>query len=171
IKDIKQVLNTGEVITKEIETNNGKWYQVMTMPYVCQSEQKNNGAIITFNDITELKKTQSKLDKSNMMLRMSIGSAELGTFSIHTKTLVIKVSERCREILGFTQEEILLYETIVEKIQPDHREVFRNAIESNINKGDKCIIEVPLHGPDFSQSQWVRITGKVSYNDENTQTY
>jgi two-component system CheB/CheR fusion protein len=68
IEDIKLVLNEGIVITKEIETNNGKWYQIMTMPYVQQADNKNNGAIITFNDITELKHVQNELDARNKSL-------------------------------------------------------------------------------------------------------
>ncbi len=63
IGDIKQVLAKGVIITKEIETNDGRWYQIMTMPYLQQAENKNSGAIITFNDITELKNTQVELDK------------------------------------------------------------------------------------------------------------
>ncbi|MES2426060.1 MAG: chemotaxis protein CheB [Bacteroidota bacterium] len=68
IADIKQVLSEGIVITREIETNNGKWYQIMTMPYVQQADNKNNGAIITFNDITELKQVQQELDQKNKSL-------------------------------------------------------------------------------------------------------
>jgi two-component system CheB/CheR fusion protein len=68
IEDIKQVLDEGVVITKEIETNNGKWYQIMTMPYIQQADQKRNGAIVTFNDITELKTTQLDLDNKNASL-------------------------------------------------------------------------------------------------------
>ncbi|MEO6819678.1 MAG: chemotaxis protein CheB [Ginsengibacter sp.] len=67
-EDLKKVLSKGSIITKEIETNNGKWYQVMTMPYIKQSDNLRSGAIITFNDITELKKTQSELDKKNIRL-------------------------------------------------------------------------------------------------------
>ncbi|MCC8423494.1 chemotaxis protein CheB [Mucilaginibacter sp. UR6-11] len=67
IEDIKRVLAEGIIVTKEIETNNGKWYQIMTMPYV-QADNKNNGAIITFNDITELKRAQSELDQRNKSL-------------------------------------------------------------------------------------------------------
>ena len=40
----------------------------MTMPYLQQAENKNSGAIITFNDITELKNTQLELDKKNQSL-------------------------------------------------------------------------------------------------------
>lgn len=66
--DIKQVIKDGTIISKEIETNNGKWYQVMTMPYTQQADKKNTGAIITFNDITALKKTQLELDEKNESL-------------------------------------------------------------------------------------------------------
>lgn len=44
LDDIKEVIAKGSVITKEIETNNGKWYQIMTMPYV-QSDQKKAGQL------------------------------------------------------------------------------------------------------------------------------
>jgi two-component system CheB/CheR fusion protein len=77
-EDIKQVLKDGNIITKEIETNDGKWYQVMTMPYLRQTDQKNNGAIITFNDVSELKKTQLELDKKNKSLVMI--NADLDNF-------------------------------------------------------------------------------------------
>ena len=81
IKDIKQVLEEGIVITKEIETNNGKWYQIMTMPYIEQVDQKRNGAIVTFNDITELKATQLDLDNKNSSLTRING--DLDNF-VHT---------------------------------------------------------------------------------------
>ena len=67
IADTKLVLDKGGVITKEIQSINGKWYQVMIMPYV-QTNQSNNGAIITFNDISELKHTQSELNDKNLSL-------------------------------------------------------------------------------------------------------
>jgi two-component system CheB/CheR fusion protein len=67
IADTKVVLKKGSVISKEIEAENGKWYQVMIMPYL-QSSHRNNGAIITFNDITELKRAQSELNNKNLSL-------------------------------------------------------------------------------------------------------
>ncbi|HTE02166.1 MAG TPA: chemotaxis protein CheB [Mucilaginibacter sp.] len=81
LEDIKQVVSKGSIINKEIETNNGKWYQIMTMPYIQQADNKRNGAIITFNDITELKKAQHELDKRNKsLLRIN---ADLDNFT-HT---------------------------------------------------------------------------------------
>jgi len=82
IEDITQVLSSDDmVVTKEIEAKNGKWYQIMTMPYIRHSSNKTSGAIITFNDITELKRTQQQLDKKNEIL-MRINS-DLENF-VHT---------------------------------------------------------------------------------------
>lgn len=79
LEDIKQVIAKGDIITKEIETNNGKWYQIMTMPYIQEVNHKKKGAIVTFNDITELKKTQLELDKKNeSLLRIN---ADLDNFA------------------------------------------------------------------------------------------
>jgi light-regulated signal transduction histidine kinase (bacteriophytochrome) len=51
------------------------------MPYIQLADNKSNGAIITFNDITELKKTQLELDKKNeSVMRIN---ADLDNF-VHT---------------------------------------------------------------------------------------
>lgn len=81
IDDINAVLANGNMVSKEVQTTDGKWYQMLTMPYLQLSENKTNGAIITFNDITELKKTQQQLDKKNQsLLRIN---ADLDNF-VHT---------------------------------------------------------------------------------------
>lgn len=66
--DIKEVIARGGVITREAEATNGKSYQLMTMPYIRRADNKNVGAIITFNDITEFKKVQQELDETNRNL-------------------------------------------------------------------------------------------------------
>jgi two-component system CheB/CheR fusion protein len=68
--DIKHVLANGGVITKEIQAVNSKWFQVMTMPYLRKGFTEPDGAIITFNDITELKQIQQELADSNKSLKI-----------------------------------------------------------------------------------------------------
>jgi two-component system CheB/CheR fusion protein len=65
IDDIKKVILTGESITKEAESSEGKIYQVMTMPYIRQNSLQPAGAVISFYDITELKALLHDLDISN----------------------------------------------------------------------------------------------------------
>lgn len=69
IGDIEAVIAQGTVLTRVIETNDGRWYQLMTMPYL-QADNVTAGAIITFNDITELKTLQLELDERNESLQL-----------------------------------------------------------------------------------------------------
>ncbi|MDB5121766.1 MAG: chemotaxis protein CheR [Sphingobacteriales bacterium] len=68
VPDINKVIATGETIIKEAESKEGKFYQIMTMPYIRKHSKTADGAIISFYDITELKKISEELDASNKSL-------------------------------------------------------------------------------------------------------
>jgi len=68
IADIKKVIQNEEPIVREAEAADGKVYQVMTMPYLKKNSKEADGAIISFYDITELKKLLQELDISNRNL-------------------------------------------------------------------------------------------------------
>ncbi len=65
IEDINNVTKDSVAKEKEIQTNDGRWYQMMIIPYIKQQDNQIDGVIITFNDITKLKITQEKLYNSN----------------------------------------------------------------------------------------------------------
>lgn len=69
IEDIKAVISLGTIILKEVQSTDGKWYQVKTMPYIRQSDNQQDGAIISFHDVSELKQYQHEIDQSNARLR------------------------------------------------------------------------------------------------------
>jgi two-component system, OmpR family, phosphate regulon sensor histidine kinase PhoR len=52
IENIQQVTETNEILEKEIQTTDFKWYQMNVLPYFQREEHKTNGVIITFVDIT-----------------------------------------------------------------------------------------------------------------------
>ena len=71
IDDVRQVMIDGKTITREAEASDGKVYQVMTMPYIRKDSKTGDGAIISFYDISELKKLLHDLDISNKNLDKS----------------------------------------------------------------------------------------------------
>lgn len=77
IDDIKQVMKDGRTTTREAESSEGKVYQVMTMPYIRKNTNNTDGAIISFYEITELKKLLAALDISNKRLTESVATIEL----------------------------------------------------------------------------------------------
>lgn len=68
LTDITQVMEHGVIVSKQIQTTDEKWYQMMIMPYLQHSSLQASGAIITFSDITGLKDIQLELDRKNQSL-------------------------------------------------------------------------------------------------------
>lgn len=52
IENVQHVLQTHEILEKEIQTTDFKWYQMNILPYFQGEVHKINGVIITFVDIT-----------------------------------------------------------------------------------------------------------------------
>jgi two-component system, OmpR family, phosphate regulon sensor histidine kinase PhoR len=51
-ENIQQVINTSEILEKEIQTTDLRWFQMNILPYVEKTGNKANGVIITFVDIS-----------------------------------------------------------------------------------------------------------------------
>jgi len=52
IENIKSVIENNEILEKEIQTTDFRWFQMNIIPYVRQKDKKTNGVIITFVEIT-----------------------------------------------------------------------------------------------------------------------
>ncbi|MEX8548815.1 MAG: chemotaxis protein CheB [Mucilaginibacter sp.] len=71
IEDIEKVIQNKEAVTREVESIDGRIYEVMTLPYIRKNSNTANGAIVSFYDITEFKKLLYDLDISNKQLDIS----------------------------------------------------------------------------------------------------
>ena len=52
IENIQQVIDSNEILEKEIQTTDLRWYQMNIIPYVKMRDNKTDGVIITFVEIT-----------------------------------------------------------------------------------------------------------------------
>lgn len=52
IDDIREVINSGNILEREIQTVDRRWYQMNILPYRIKRENRTNGVIITFVDIS-----------------------------------------------------------------------------------------------------------------------
>ena len=68
MEDIKKVSESGNPVTKEVQSTKGDWFQMMIMPFIKRENKRQDGVIITFNDITALKKAQEELALTNQSL-------------------------------------------------------------------------------------------------------
>ncbi|MGM0582730.1 MAG: ATP-binding protein [Bacteroidota bacterium] len=65
IDDIQTVIENFNGIDKEIQTLDNRWYHMAITPYYKEKENAHDGVIVTFNDVTELKRSQHRLSRIN----------------------------------------------------------------------------------------------------------
>jgi two-component system phosphate regulon sensor histidine kinase PhoR len=63
IENIQYVIDTTEILEKEIQTTDLRWYQMKILPYVKRIDNKTNGVIITFVEITRRIKDLKEQEK------------------------------------------------------------------------------------------------------------
>lgn len=63
VENINYVIDTAEILEKEIQTTDMSWYQMNILPYLARLEDKPNGVIITFVDITRRIEDLVELEK------------------------------------------------------------------------------------------------------------
>ena len=72
IENIQHVISTAEILEKEIQTTDLRWFQMNILPYVQREDNKTNGVIITFVEITsrieDLKEQESLIADHETLL-------------------------------------------------------------------------------------------------------
>lgn len=72
VDNIQYVIDSGEILEKEIQTTDLRWYQMNILPYVLAKENKINGVIITFVEITmrikDLKEQEKLISDHEILL-------------------------------------------------------------------------------------------------------
>jgi two-component system CheB/CheR fusion protein len=71
VEDIQAVLDTLIPRETEVESTDGNWYKMRIQPYRTL-DNIIEGAVVTFVDITEMKKTREALQKANDQLRLAV---------------------------------------------------------------------------------------------------
>lgn len=65
VENIKEVISTGSVLEKEVQTTDGKWFEMNIQPYTEHEEGRINGVIVTFVDISYRFKALKELERLN----------------------------------------------------------------------------------------------------------
>lgn len=65
VENIHSVIESGEIFEKEIQTTDMRWFQMNIIPYLLKKENRANGVIITFVDITDRMKVLKDLEMLN----------------------------------------------------------------------------------------------------------
>jgi two-component system, OmpR family, phosphate regulon sensor histidine kinase PhoR len=65
LENISEVIDTGKILEKEVQTTDKRWFQMNILPYIVRRTNMANGVIITFVDITRRLNLLKELEKLN----------------------------------------------------------------------------------------------------------
>jgi two-component system, chemotaxis family, CheB/CheR fusion protein len=104
--DALKVLKTLIYIKKQIPTKDGRWFSVRIMPYRTLDD-KVDGVVITFFNISDLKEVEVKLHETEQMNKLLLNSASDIIIKLSTDWKIIEVNPAAEKYFGKNQKEIV----------------------------------------------------------------
>ncbi|ASB47890.1 chemotaxis protein CheB [Alkalitalea saponilacus] len=104
-EDALEVLRTLIFIEKQIPTKNGRWFSIRIMPYRT-FDDRIDGLVITFIDITEMKLVEDKLLKMNQENRLLIDSSSMVILKISANWTILEFNTAAETFFGKKREEV-----------------------------------------------------------------
>ncbi len=123
IENIASVIESGEILEKEIQTTDRDWFQMNILPYKIKSKNITNGVIITFIDITprirDLKEQEKMIAENELLLDTIAHDIKnpINTISL-TIELIQKLSpeqsDRFPKLLGKLESSLISMRKVVD---------------------------------------------------------
>ncbi len=104
--DALNVLKTLVFIIKQIPTKDGHWFSIRIMPYRT-FDDRIDGVVITFFNISDLKRVEVKLHETEQMNILLLKSSSDIIIKLSTEWKILEVNQAAEKYLGKNPEEIL----------------------------------------------------------------
>jgi PAS domain S-box-containing protein len=166
LTEAKTVLDSLIPLESEIQTKDGTWYVRRILPYRTQ-DNKIEGVVITFIDISELKQTESVLRDNEARLKQAEQIAHLGNWEWDlTGQNLDKCSDEIFHLLGLTPNTTqLTYPIFQQCIHPADREEVISTLEQSIKNGKSVDIDFRTQHPE-GRVCCLHLWATVQYDDK-----
>ncbi len=103
LDDIHKVLSTHETVQKNIEVSSEVWYQLKVLPYVREGRYI-DGVVLTFVDITDIKKLAANLEKEREFLNAVLENIDDGIVASDEKGSIVLFNKAIRNMFGVARD-------------------------------------------------------------------
>jgi two-component system CheB/CheR fusion protein len=105
--DINQVLERLERVEREVEARDGRWHYMRVLPYRT-AENRIDGVVITFLDITERKQLQEARRRTEDRLRLVLEEVtDYAVFTIDTEGVIDTWNATAAHTFGYSEAEAI----------------------------------------------------------------
>ncbi len=123
------------------------------------------GIMVVATEVTATINAKHQIEENEEKLKLIIEGSELGVFDVNLKSLRIIASDRCYEILGFSEKKDLSNEDLIANIHPED-------LEMRLKELNEAYITGVLHHElrvfwEDESLHWIEVKGKVYFDDQN----
>jgi PAS domain S-box-containing protein len=151
-------------VEKEVEDHEGRWYLRRVVPYRTR-DNKIEGVVLTYAEITQLKTTEIQLRESERMLAEAQHIGHMGSWELDHVNNQLIWSKEILNIFGAKQKKAALnYADFLGYVHPDDRARVTKAFEDSVLNHTIYDVEhrVLLEG---NNERYVREICETSYED------
>ncbi len=161
--DALDVLRTLVFIQKQIPTTDHRWYSIRIMPYRT-SDDRIDGLVITFINITELKQADAKLFEKEQFIHLLAKNTSDVILRLSSDLKILFLNPVAEQYFGKKREQVLN----LSFIQLFISDAMQNKVENNLknvmktDKDGKLKIQTIADGKNLRISDW---SVTIEHND------
>lgn len=163
LKIARSVQDTDKPYESEVQTDDGKWYLMKVIPYEI-SHGTYSGIFVTIIDVTQLKKTEKLLMKSEKWLLSAASLTKVGGWEIDVKNMRTFWTEEVYKIHevepGFDHD----VKKGIGFYHPEDRALISEAVNRIIQKGEDFDLKLRIITAK-GNLKWVRVIGTAERNE------
>ncbi len=141
-----------------------RWFSV----YAFRVDETSRLVALLFTDITEKRRTEEDLLKTDTRLRLALDVSKISIFEMDLRTGLVTADAYGREVYGFGPDEKLNVEKVAERFHPEDRERIVAAFEAAQDPAGthQVKLEHRIVLPD-GMVRWIKARARVFFEGEN----
>ncbi len=155
VEDAKEVLKTLVFIKKQIPTKDERWFSIRIMPYRT-FEDRIDGLVITFFNITDIKQMEAKLHENSQMHQLILNASSDIIIKLSSDGKVLEYNPEAEKFFGIKRKDAidqnLIQLFVPDKKQKQAEEEIKNVMKEKINA--KLKMEVNTADGKTSEIEW-----------------
>lgn len=171
IENIEIVISTNEILEKEIQTTDLRWYQMNIIPYLLKKENKTNGVIITFVEITmrirDLKEQEKLISDHETLLDMISHDIKTPLTSLILaidlfKKVSLEKPDDFKALLNIVESSILKMRNVIYELTDTRKQEHKYKAEEELLNIEHILEDVRLTMNDIIEESGAKIKTKIN---------
>ncbi len=153
--DAVKVLKTQVLLEKQVQGKDGQWFNVRIMPYHTL-ENKTDGLVITFINISDLKQTEEDLHKKEQVLQTLLVSSGEVIVKLSTDMKITRFNFRAEQFFGTNYNDAINKNWIQMFVPEPERKIAEQKIRKLLDKpdGGQLKFKVSTAGGVLKEVDW-----------------